>query len=122
MKGGKIMVNNEPPEGYRLLENGEITKDKDIYHCNFVWLPLSRYDLNQKYIKGQWNTLARKIEISKINYTEQQKNIILKKLKKERAFNGDSAIPVKKHQLPLYFSLSENKIIDSINNRFFLKI
>jgi hypothetical protein len=109
------------PLGYRLLKWGEEIRTGDMY-CDYdgKWKNLNHY-IGEPVDLG-WSPCITKEKIEKINYTEQQKSFVLKKLNKERAFNGDSAIKVKGAQLSLFSSLAQDGIIETINeNRFYKK-
>ena len=112
-------------KNHRYLKDGEIIKRGDLYYEKWekVWLHVNRRHFEKPFIKKLWGSsiLCTKLEIEKVLYSEDDKNFILKKLKKERALNGDSALKIKGVKFPLCYTLAKDKIISVIDdNRFYL--
>lgn len=102
------------PPGFRELRKGEIIRCDDLAYSMRKWVREdSLYDncTGGRYNPGIFYTTIRKINI--INFTEEQKNQIINKLKSNFAFNADSALEVSDDDYELYFTLEQNKIIKS---------
>lgn len=100
-KQGIIKENpNEPPKGYKLLKG--VTKLKVKIYFLIIW----------KIVCSKFNS----------NYSDETKNRIIQMLKRERAFNADSALKIEDENDSLICEdLADKEIIKQIDDRFWFE-
>ncbi len=110
------------PKNFKLLTTGDKVKAGDVYCLwgdNWSDLPIANH--GETYIEKTWCPVARKIGNKIIPYSPEQKQLVLYKLKRKKAFNEDSALSVTEEKLDLYYTLAQEKVIGIIDeNRFFI--
>lgn len=116
-------INNCPP-GHRPLEDNTVIKKGDIFYNSYSKTYFdANVEVGKNYIKGLWLPGFRKKDKPKIDYTEEQKQEIINKLRNLKAFNGDSAFRVPENCIDICEYLSENNIIGCADkDRFYILV
>ena len=113
------------PVGWRAREDGErLTKgDKYLQYAGWKWTEVSNGHINQSYeVNDDYRCITKDKEKKKINYTKQQKENFILKLKNTKAIYADCGIEINdENEYDLAAAMVEEKLIKEYDDKFYVE-